>query len=62
MAVKVIVSKCPQNHVCPALRVCPTGALVQEGHKAPYVLEDKCIDCGKCAKYCFRGVFVPEES
>jgi hypothetical protein len=29
MILKVINSRCPQNHICPALKVCPTGALKQ---------------------------------
>jgi Fe-S-cluster-containing hydrogenase component 2 len=55
MAVTVIPSSCPQNHFCPAVRVCPTDALVQEGFKAPVVDKDKCIDCGKCVKACPMG-------
>ena len=62
MAIKVIVSKCPQNHVCPSLKVCPVGALVQEGHKAPTVLEEKCVDCGKCAEFCPKQALVLEQS
>ena len=26
----IIVEKCPQNHKCPAVNVCPVGALSQE--------------------------------
>ncbi|MEA4822803.1 MAG: 4Fe-4S binding protein [Clostridiaceae bacterium] len=45
-------NRCPQNHPCPAVRVCPVGALSQIGFAAPAVDQDKCIRCGKCVKYC----------
>ena len=51
---KLIVSKvrCPQNHPCPSIRVCPVDALKQEGFSAPKVDQGKCIKCGKCIKFC----------
>jgi Fe-S-cluster-containing hydrogenase component 2 len=44
--------RCPQNHPCPSVRVCPVGALKQVGFGAPTVDQSKCIHCGKCVKYC----------
>ncbi len=44
--------KCPQNHSCPAVRVCPVGALSQNKYSAPKVALDKCIKCGKCIRVC----------
>jgi Fe-S-cluster-containing hydrogenase component 2 len=55
MELKVIASRCPQNHACPSLRVCPTGALLQSGYDAPAVDQDKCIACGKCVRFCPMG-------
>lgn len=52
MAIRVIASRCPQNHRCPSLRVCPVGALTQEGNRAPQVDPQKCLDCGKCIRSC----------
>lgn len=51
---KLVVNKtrCPQNHPCPSIRVCPVGALKQTGYSAPVVDQDKCIHCGKCIKFC----------
>lgn len=51
---KIIVEKrrCPQNHPCPSVRVCPVNALIQVGFSAPEVDENKCIKCGKCVKFC----------
>jgi len=50
--IKVRSNLCPQNHACPSLDVCPTGALVQIGFKAPTVDEDNCIDCNACTTTC----------
>jgi ferredoxin len=44
--------RCPQNHPCPSIRVCPVGALSQKGYAAPTVDMDKCIKCGKCVGFC----------
>lgn len=49
---EVIDKRCPQNHTCPSVRVCPVGALSQEGYRAPTVDMSKCIKCGKCTKSC----------
>jgi Fe-S-cluster-containing hydrogenase component 2 len=53
-------SKCPQNHPCPSVRVCPVGALVQRGYDAPSVDEEKCIKCGKCVRFCPMKALVME--
>ena len=55
MAVKVVKFKCPQNHPCPSVRVCPVNALSQDGFSAPIVDESKCIDCGRCTNFCPLG-------
>lgn len=55
MKLDVINQRCPQNHPCPSLRVCPTGALSQEGFAAPTVDQDQCIACGKCVRFCPMG-------
>jgi ferredoxin len=55
MAVSVDVSRCPQNHPCPALRACPVGALTQKGYAAPEIDAAACIDCGKCVRVCPMG-------
>jgi Fe-S-cluster-containing hydrogenase component 2 len=58
MAIKVIKNRCPQNHPCPAINVCPVNALKQNGFEAPAIDESKCIDCGKCTRYCPMGALV----
>jgi ferredoxin len=45
-------ARCPQNHPCPSIRVCPVGALKQTGYGAPVVDQEKCIHCGKCVSFC----------
>lgn len=57
MAIVVEAPRCPQNHPCPVVRVCPTGAISQKGYMAPTVNDSKCIDCGKCVRYCGYGAF-----
>ena len=55
MAVKVNKLRCPQNHACPAVRVCPTGALKKTGKNAPEVVAELCTDCGQCVAFCPMG-------
>lgn len=55
MSINVELARCPQNHPCPAVRVCPVGALSQEGFAAPKVDDEKCTDCGACVKFCPTG-------
>lgn len=50
----VVKSRCPENHPCPSIRVCPVGALTQRGYAAPTVDVEKCIKCGKCVMACPR--------
>lgn len=57
---KVIVERCPKNHACPAINVCPVGALSQEGFDAPKVDHEKCIKCGKCSNFCPKMALVLE--
>jgi len=55
MSVKVVTSRCPQNHRCPAIGVCPVNALEQKGFSAPTVNESTCVDCSKCTRFCPMG-------
>ena len=48
----VIKDRCPQNHPCPSVNVCPVGALKQTGFDAPTVEDELCIKCGKCVSFC----------
>ncbi len=54
----VIQKNCPQNHKCPSVKVCPVGALFQEGDKAPTVDQNKCIKCAKCVNFCPKKALV----
>jgi len=57
MSVKVNSNRCPQNHPCPVVRVCPTNAIKQQGYGAPVIDNDKCVDCGRCLRFCGYGAF-----
>lgn len=59
-ALIVKTHQCPQNHSCPSIRVCPVGALTQNGYDAPTVDMDKCIKCGKCVRFCPMQALVLE--
>lgn len=57
---KIIVNekKCPQNHRCPSIAVCPVGAISQrDNYSLPEIDHEKCIACGKCMKFCPKGAF-----
>ncbi|MFA6844340.1 MAG: 4Fe-4S binding protein [Sphaerochaetaceae bacterium] len=47
--------RCPANHPCPAIRVCPVGALTQNGYGLPLINKEVCINCGKCVRFCPMG-------
>lgn len=49
---------CPQNHKCPAVNVCPVGALSQKAFEAPTIDQEKCIRCGKCSTFCPKKALV----
>ena len=57
---KIIIENCPQNHKCPAVKVCPVGALSQEEFEAPKIDYEKCIKCGKCSNFCPKKALVLE--
>ena len=56
----VKAERCPQNHPCPSVRVCPVAALTQVGVNAPQVNEEACIQCGKCVNFCPMRALVLE--
>lgn len=56
----VKIDRCPQNHTCPSVRICPVKALSQEGFNAPEVDNDKCIKCAKCVSYCPKHALILE--
>jgi len=59
VTIKVSTVRCPQNHPCPAVRVCPVKAISQKGFGLPVVDAEKCIDCNKCVRFCPMGALQP---
>jgi len=55
MSILIHASRCPQNHRCPAMKHCPTGAITQNGYAVPVIDPEKCIECGKCVMVCPTG-------
>lgn len=43
----IVVEHCPQNHKCPAVKVCPVGALSQKGFEAAAYI-------GGCGRFLLR--------
>ncbi len=52
MALTVNPNRCPQNHVCPMIPICPVDAITQNKSGLPIIDEEKCIECAKCVNYC----------
>lgn len=51
-------NKCPQNHRCPTVAVCPKGAITQKDVRSlPVIDKSKCTVCGKCIRFCPKGAF-----
>ena len=55
MAIEVVNQRCPQNHPCPSVRVCPVGAMEQNGYMAPEINDELCTNCGRCVVFCPLG-------
>ncbi|QGZ99249.1 MULTISPECIES: 4Fe-4S binding protein [Dehalobacter] len=55
MAIVIDKNRCPENHPCPSVKVCPVNALIQQRYKAPKVDAESCIECNKCVNYCPMG-------
>lgn len=60
---KIIVDekKCPQNHHCPVIHECPTGAIYQEKFNVPIVDNNLCVKCKRCILSCPMGAFQIEK-
>ena len=56
----VIPGRCPQNHLCPLVGLCPVSAIVQRGFAAPTIDMSKCIDCGACSVSCAYGAVIED--
>ncbi len=57
---KIIVNKekCPQDHRCPAMAICPKQSITQENiYALPQVNPETCILCKQCINYCPKGAF-----
>jgi NAD-dependent dihydropyrimidine dehydrogenase PreA subunit len=58
--IRVVAELCPKDHPCPAVEVCPVGALSQEEARAPVVEVEFCIECGECVQTCPTGAIREE--
>lgn len=60
--IKIDKNRCPADHPCPVVRVCPTKAISQEKvfFGLPKINPDKCTQCKKCFDLCPMGAIVTE--
>jgi Fe-S-cluster-containing hydrogenase component 2 len=58
-SVRVVPERCIGRMAC--LKVCPTEAIRVRFGKAE-ILEDRCIDCGECARACRQNAIIPQTS
>jgi Fe-S-cluster-containing hydrogenase component 2 len=58
-SVRVAPERCDGRMAC--LKVCPTEAIRVRRGKA-VILEDRCIDCGECARACTINAIIPQTS
>lgn len=56
----ILRERCPQKHICKAVKNCPAKAITQEGKKAPEMNKELCNGCGTCASLCPKNVFIIE--
>ncbi|MBC7114025.1 MAG: 4Fe-4S binding protein [Archaeoglobi archaeon] len=61
MKLKVNPLRCPQDHRCPLIAICPAGAIEQRGFSLPEINEEKCKGCLLCARSCPRAAVMVEE-
>ena len=54
MALTIDELRCPQDHRCPLIPVCPVGAISQLGDGLTTIDPMKWIACGECITHCGR--------
>ena len=45
-------NKCPHDHICPLINICPEGAITQGVDGYPIIDYSLCIECGLCIRKC----------
>jgi ferredoxin len=58
--ITIDAKRCPQNHKCPAIKVCKFGAISQQGNGLPVIDQAKCTQCKACVKFCPMGAIKEE--
>ena len=58
----VDAQRCPQNHRCPCIGVCPVGAFHQKGvDDLPVIDAERCTGCGVCVQFCPQAAVIDGE-
>ncbi|MCL2318084.1 MAG: 4Fe-4S binding protein [Methanomassiliicoccaceae archaeon] len=51
-------NKCPQDHKCPAIKICAQKAISQATITSlPQIDPELCVMCRKCQKFCPKRAF-----
>lgn len=61
MVLEINPLRCPQNHLCPMIAICPAEAITQTGNALPQIDPAKCIECGTCVEVCGRRAVYKKE-
>jgi ferredoxin len=56
--IEIDPDKCPQDHPCPIIRLCPKKAVSQTGNGLPRIDHSVCIECGLCIAHCPKRAFL----
>ncbi len=57
--IKINKDICPQDHRCPAIKICPVDAISQNEFDLPIIDNEKCIECKKCIQYCpLKAIYI----
>ncbi len=60
--IRIDEKRCPADHPCPSIRICPTKAISQKKifFGLPEIDYEKCINCKKCIDFCPLGAIIEE--
>jgi NAD-dependent dihydropyrimidine dehydrogenase PreA subunit len=62
MRMTVIEERCPQDHCCPAVLMCPVSAISQKDELSlPVIDQELCVVCGDCMQFCPKSAFIQTE-
>lgn len=61
MELHVDPDRCPQNHACQLVAICPAQAISQQGQALPVIDGGLCFECEICSMACPLGAVAVTE-